>query len=116
MEVCSTTAEGAGEITAIRYESRLLDGEHPDGAAFGDFGVFAGEEAVQQELHAAGVDAPAGLHGDVLLAVHHERRRLAGDAGVGGEFPQQRAAGGVEGVELAVVGAAAEYEAAAGGE
>src|SRR5579863_2972234 len=103
-------------LPSLNKSLRLLDGENPDGAPFGDFGVFAGEDAVQQELHAAGVDAPAGLHGDILFAVYHKRRRLAGDAGVGRELPQQRAARGVERVELTVVGAAAEDQAAAGGE
>src|SRR5580765_7241691 len=55
--------------------------KHPDRAALWHLRIFPREDAVQLRLHACGVDAPARLHRDVLLAVEHERGWLSDDAG-----------------------------------
>ena len=93
----------------------LFHSKHPDGPALGDFRILAREDGIQTGLHAARIDAPAGEDGDVLFAIHREGGGLAEDAGTGGEFPQHFTGGGVEGVELTVVGTAAENESAGGG-
>src|SRR5258708_37515362 len=43
--------------------------EDPDRAALRHLRILAGEDQVHPGLHFCGVDAPAGLDGDVLLAV-----------------------------------------------
>ena len=85
--------------------------EHPDHAALRHDRLRAAV-TVDAPQHALRVHAPAGLHGDVLHAVHFERRRHAGDAGIRPVLPQQLAARGVERAEVAVAGAAGEHEPA----
>src|SRR5262245_57234928 len=53
---------------------------------------------------------------DVLLAVNRESRWRGQDAGRNGELPKQLSIRGIEGVNLAIGGAAREHEAAGGGE
>ena len=55
--------------------TRSLQGEDIDGAALGNVRILAGKQRVQAPLHPRRIDAPAGLDGDVLLAVHRERDR-----------------------------------------
>ena len=78
---------------------RSLQGEDVDRAALGNVRMLAGKQQVQAALHARRIDAPAGLHGDVLLAVHRERDRHAVDAGQGRELPEDLTGLGVEGTE-----------------
>ena len=47
----------------------LRQRKHPDRSAFGHFGIFAREHAVEARLHRARVDAETRLHGHVLPAV-----------------------------------------------
>jgi hypothetical protein len=57
----------------LRYGcAALFQREDIDRAALRHRQIFAGEEQVEAILHALRVDAPAGLHGDVLLAVDRE--------------------------------------------
>src|ERR1700674_5543285 len=93
-----------------------LDGEYPDRAAFRNLGELTGKQRIQPRLHGARVDAPARLHRDVLFVVNHERRWLPDDAGIGRELPQELSAGRVESMKHAVVGSAAEHQAARGGQ
>src|ERR1700722_8372749 len=52
---------------------RSVHREDIDGAAGRHLRILAREGLVHPALHAGGIDAPARLHGDVLLAVHLER-------------------------------------------
>src|SRR5213594_3247231 len=92
-----------------------VHGGDPDHAALWDVGLGA-QDVVERTLHALRVDAPAGLHGDVLHAVDGVGARHAGDAGVRAPLPERFAGLAVERTEVAVVGAAGEDEAAAGRE
>src|SRR5215472_4329884 len=94
----------------------LLHGEDPDRAALGHVRIFAGEDQVHAGLHFRGIDTPARLDRDILLAVDFKRYRHRGHARPGREFPKDLAGLGIEGAEHAIVGAAREQEAAAGGE
>jgi predicted deacylase len=94
----------------------LLHREDPHRAALRNFRIISRQKAIESRLHRSGIDAPSREHGDVLLAIDRERCRLAGDARVRRELPHQFAGGRIERVKLPIVGAAAEHEAAAGGE
>src|SRR2546428_3040500 len=93
-----------------------LHGEHPDRTPLWHIRILAREDQVHARLHFRGVDAPAGLHRDILLAVDLERYRHRGNARAGRELPQHLAGPGVERAEHAVVGAAREQQSAARGE
>src|SRR3989442_1673477 len=93
-----------------------LHGEHPDRTPLWHIRILAGEDQVHARLNFRGVDAPAGLHRDVLLAVDLERYRHRGNARAGRKLPQHLAGPGVERAEHAVVGAAREQHSAARGE
>src|SRR6266705_6997140 len=93
-----------------------LHGEHPDRTPLRHIRILAGEDQVHARLHFRGIDAPAGLHRDVLLAVDLERYRHRGNARAGRELPQHLAGPGVERAEHAVVGTAREQHSAARGE
>ena len=58
----------------------LFQREHPHGSAFRHLRKLAGYKAVEGCFHAAGVATPAGVDGDVLFAVDHERRRRCKDS------------------------------------
>src|SRR5262249_52847922 len=116
-------------IPGIRYGARttrrspdrssakpLLHGEDPDRAALGHVRIFAGEDQIHASLHFRGIDTPARLDRDILLAVDLKRYRHRGHARPGREFPQDLAGLGIEGAEHSIVGAAREQKAAAGGE
>jgi DDE domain len=70
------TAKG-GRIgpAALQRLRELIDGEHPDRAALRHIGELPCPNEVQARLHTRGVDPPARLHRDVLLAVDLERHR-----------------------------------------
>src|SRR5437879_8465370 len=93
-----------------------LHGEHPDRTPLRHIRILAGEDQVHARLHFRGVDAPAGLNRDILLAVDLERYRHRGNARAGRKLPQHLAGPGVERAEHAVVGAAREQQSAARGE
>jgi len=59
---------------------KLLHGEDVDGAARRDVRILAREQQVEAALHTRGIDAPAGLDGNVLLAADREGDRNAVDA------------------------------------
>src|SRR5713226_2278355 len=85
----------------------LLHREDPDDAALRDVVCDADVVAVRQRiLDALGIDAPAGLHRDILGAVDRVGDRGPGDAGVGPLLPQQLPILGIERAEHAVIGAA----------
>src|SRR5205814_2764370 len=76
--------------------------------------VFVGLHQVDTRLHARRVNAPAGLHGDVLLAVKLERDRHPVDPRAGAELPQDLTARGIECAEIAVVGTAGKTAVSGG--
>src|SRR6516162_11718717 len=82
---------------------RLIHGKYPDRAALWHLGKLPGPFDIQTRLHAGRIDPPSRLHGDILLAVDLEGNRHAVDPGTGPEFPENLAARGVEGAEVAVV-------------
>jgi hypothetical protein len=92
-----------GPSVALGSSVRSLQGEDVDGAALRNVRIFAGKQQVQAPLHPRRIDTPAGLDGDVLLAVHRERDRHAVDAGQGRVLPQDLSGLGIEGAEQAVI-------------
>ena len=70
------------EASRIRRSRTLRQREHPHRAPFGHSGYYPGN-AVEPGVHPARIAAPAGVHGDVLLAVDGERRRRRDDARAG---------------------------------
>src|SRR5437667_11420522 len=96
----------------INRNSQLFNSEYPDCAALGHFRKFSGARAIQDTLHGDGINAPSRLHCNVLLAINHKRHGLAGDAGIGGELPQELPCLRVECVEHSIIRAAGEDEPA----
>lgn len=86
----------------------LFECKNPDRAALGHLGELAWENPIEVGLHAARITTPAGVHGDVLLAVDAERDGWRENTGVGGKLPKQFTGRCIEGVEFSIVGAAAE--------
>src|SRR6266571_8513203 len=99
-----------------RLNEPSLHGEYPDRTPLWHIRILAGEDQVHARLHFRGVDAPAGLNRDILLAVDLERYRHSGNARGGRELPQHLPGPGVERAEHAVVGTAREQQSAARGE
>src|SRR5206468_11568230 len=93
----------------------LLHREHPNHPALRHVGLDVAE-LVDLVLHALRVDAPAGLNGDVLHAVHGERGRHGGDTRVGAPLPDGVTGFRVERAEVAVVGPAREDQPPARGQ
>src|SRR5215510_10619972 len=96
----SETDRTSLRIPRIRYVARttrpspdrsstkpLLHGEDPDRAALGHVRIFAGEDQIHAGLHFRGIDTPARLDRDILLAVDLKRYRHRGHARPGREFP-----------------------------
>src|SRR4029453_2908692 len=78
--------------------------EHPHRTTFRHLRKLARADSVEPALHPARVDAPPGLHRDVLTSVEGERRRLADDAGGGGVLPYDLSSPCVERPEHAARG------------
>src|ERR1700761_2693905 len=106
----------AGRIPRPVVDDNSVHREHIDGAAGRHVGIPAREGLVQPALHAGGIDAPAGLHGNVLLAIDFKRHGNAVDARDRGVLPQDLSSLRVEGAEQAVVGAAGEQHVTTGRE
>ena len=85
-----------GRACPCRWQWLLLYFENPDDAALWDVVADADIPLRQIALDALGVDAPAGLDGDVLRTVDLKRRGRAGNAGIGRLLPEQIAGLGVE--------------------
>src|SRR5439155_23439633 len=92
-----------------------LNGKYPNRPSLGNLRKLAGKLRIQPRLNGTRIEAPARLHGDVLFAVHQERRRRSDDPGVRREFPQQVSARRIESMQHSIVGPAAEHQPAAGG-
>src|SRR5215213_3204258 len=88
----------------------ILQREHPHHTALGHERLLAAR-LIEPRDHLLRVDAPAGLHRDVLHAVDFEGRRHAGHAGVRAELPELLARLRVERAEVAVARSAREHEA-----
>jgi hypothetical protein len=71
-------------------------------------------QEIEPSLHPRRIDAPAGLHRDILRAVNLERHRHAVDPRKGRILPENRAGLGVEGTEQAVIRAARKQQIATG--
>src|ERR1700722_507522 len=52
------------------------------------------------------------MYGDVLFAIHSERSGRRQDARISGRFPEKLAGGGVEGMNLTIVGSTAKDDIA----
>src|SRR6476660_9374326 len=100
----------------LKLSQVSLHGENPDRTALRHLRILTGENQVHAGLHLGGVDAPAGLNRDVLLAVDLKRNRYRRNPGACREFPKDLAGLGIEGAEQAIVGAAREQKPAAGSE
>lgn len=58
----------------------IRQGENPDGAAFGNLGVFSQEGAIKVCLHAPRIATPTRVNCNVLFAIHGERSWWREDA------------------------------------
>src|SRR6202046_5904370 len=81
--------------------SRSVHREDIDGAAGRYLRILAREGLVHPALHAGGIDAPARLHGNVLLAVHLKRHGNAVNPRDRGMLPQDLSRLRVDGAEHA---------------
>src|SRR5262249_55010221 len=92
----------------------LLQCEDPDCAALRDIRVFVRLHQVDTCLHTRRVDAPAGLHGDVLLSVELERHRYAVHPRAGAKPPKNLPPRGIKSAEIAVIGPAGKNDVTGG--
>src|SRR5258707_15877530 len=99
----------------VSFWFSALDCEYPDHAALRHV-RFRAHGLVQTADHFLGIDAPPGLHRDVLDAVDHVGDRHRGDAGIRAEFPEYLAGLRIERAEHAIARAAGEHQSAARGE
>src|ERR1051325_8155466 len=86
----------------------LFRRKNPDRTPLRDIGVFVRFYQVETSLHARGIHPPAGLDSNVLLAIELKGDRDAVYTGASAELPKRFAGRGVEGPEIAVVGAPGE--------
>src|SRR5262245_22010554 len=110
----SCTRANAGVRPLAKKSAALLQRENIDRAALRHLGVFARKQQVHARLHLGWIDAPPGLHRDILLVVDLERHRHPRYTRDGRELPQDLPGLGVESAEQAVVCAAGEQDVAAG--
>src|SRR5262249_10836201 len=83
--------------SAINATAPSLQRKDIDRAALRHLGILAGEQQIHARLHLGRVDAPTGLHRDVLLAVYLERCRHRCDPRDGRELPEDFSSLSIEG-------------------
>src|SRR6266511_2281276 len=83
--------------SAINATAPLLHRKDIDRAALRHLGILAGEQQIHARLHLGRVDAPTGLHRDVLLAVYLERHRHRRDPRDRRELPEDFSSLSIEG-------------------
>src|SRR5262245_14621166 len=74
--------------SAINATAPSLHRKDIDRAALRHLGILAGEQQIHARLHLGRVDAPTGLHRDVLLVVYLERHRHRRNPRDGRELPE----------------------------